>query len=47
MYMANGYQGQHVFIIPSKNLVIVRTGLAEGPDFDGNAFLREVLKAFP
>lgn len=47
MFMANGYQGQHVFIIPSKNLVVVRTGLAEGPDFDGNAFLREVLKAFP
>ena len=47
MFMANGYQGQHVFIIPSRNLVIVRTGLAEAPDFDGNAFLREVLKAFP
>jgi CubicO group peptidase (beta-lactamase class C family) len=47
MFMANGYQGQHVFIIPSRDLVIVRTGLAEGPDFDGNAFLREVLKAFP
>ena len=47
MFMANGYQGQHVFIIPSRDLVIVRTGLAEAPDFDGNAFLREVLKAFP
>lgn len=47
MFMANGYQGQHVFIIPSKKLVIVRTGLAEGPDFDGNAFLRKVLSAFP
>lgn len=47
MFMANGYQGQHVFIIPSKDLVIVRTGLAEGPEFDGNAFLREVLQAFP
>jgi len=47
MFMANGYQGQHVFIIPSKDLVIVRTGLAEGPEFDGNAFLREVISAFP
>ena len=46
MYMANGYQGQHVFIIPSMELVIVRTGLAESPDFDGNAFLRELLAAF-
>jgi CubicO group peptidase (beta-lactamase class C family) len=47
MFMANGYQGQHVFIIPSMELVIVRTGLAEGPEFKGNAFLKEVLKAFP
>lgn len=47
MFMANGYQGQHVFIIPSKELVIVRTGLAEGPDFQGNAFLKELLAAFP
>jgi CubicO group peptidase (beta-lactamase class C family) len=47
MYMANGFQGQHVFIIPSKDLVVVRTGLAEDPEFDVNAFLREVLAAFP
>lgn len=47
MYMANGFEGQHVFIIPSKDLVIVRTGLAEDPDFDLNAFFREVLAAFP
>jgi CubicO group peptidase (beta-lactamase class C family) len=47
MFMANGHQGQHVFIIPSRELVVVRTGLAEGPDFDANAFLREVLAAFP
>lgn len=47
MFMANGHQGQHVFIIPSRQLVVVRTGLAEGPDFDANAFLKEVLAAFP
>lgn len=45
MYSANGYQGQRVFIIPSKELVIVRTGLAEEPDFNINAFLRNVLRA--
>ena len=45
LYSANGYQGQHVFIIPSKDLVVVRTGLAESPDFDVNGFLREVIKA--
>lgn len=46
MYMANGYQGQHVFIIPSMDLVVVRTGLAEAPDFDGNAFLGRLLSAW-
>lgn len=47
MYMANGFEGQHVFIIPSRDLVIVRTGLAEDPDFELNAFLKEVIAAFP
>jgi CubicO group peptidase (beta-lactamase class C family) len=47
MYMANGFEGQHVFIIPSRDLVVVRTGLAEDPDFQLNDFLREVLAAFP
>ena len=47
LYSANGYQGQHVFIIPSKELVVVRTGLAEGPFFDVNDFLRDILKALP
>lgn len=45
LYSADGYQGQHVFIIPSKELVIVRTGLAEAPDFDADAFIGAVLKA--
>ena len=45
LYSANGYQGQYVFMIPSKDLVVVRTGLAESPDFDVNGFLSEVVKA--
>lgn len=45
MYSANGYQGQRVFIIPSKDLVVVRTGLAEEPEFDVNGFLRDVMAA--
>ncbi len=45
LYSANGYQGQYVFIIPSKDLVIVRTGLAESPDFDVNVFLSNVVNA--
>lgn len=42
LYSANGFQGQHVFIIPSKDLVIVRMGLKENPGFDFNRFLKEV-----
>lgn len=45
LYSANGYQGQFVFIIPSKDLVVVRTGLAESPDFDVNAFLGKLVDA--
>lgn len=47
LYSANGYQGQYVFIIPSKNVVVVRTGLAEPPEFDVNAFLANILAALP
>jgi len=43
LFSANGFQGQFVFIIPSKNLVIVRTGLTEDPEFDVNGFLRDIL----
>jgi len=45
LFSANGYQGQHVFIIPSKDLVVVRTGLAEDPYFNTNIFLREIIDA--
>ncbi|MEL7271013.1 MAG: serine hydrolase [Bacteroidota bacterium] len=47
LFSCNGYQGQYVFVIPSKNLVVVRTGLAENPVFDVNAFLSEVVKVVP
>ncbi|MBS9463555.1 serine hydrolase [Flagellimonas sp. 389] len=47
LFSCNGYQGQYVFVIPSKNLVVVRTGLAENPTFDVNAFLSEVVKIVP
>jgi CubicO group peptidase (beta-lactamase class C family) len=43
LFSCNGYQGQHVFIIPSRDLVIVRMGLNENSDFNFDAFLSEVL----
>tara|TARA_R110002051_G_scaffold250747_2_gene310090 strand:- start:7762 stop:9090 length:1329 start_codon:yes stop_codon:yes gene_type:complete len=45
MFSANGFQGQRIFIIPSKDLVIVRTGLSEEPEFDMNTFLSEIISA--
>ncbi len=47
LFSANGYQGQFVFIIPSKELVVVRTGLAEAPNFDVNTFLSDIIAALP
>ena len=42
LYSFNGYQGQRVFIIPSKDLVIVRMGLNE---LNFNQFLKNILNA--
>jgi CubicO group peptidase (beta-lactamase class C family) len=43
MFSCDGYQGQMMFIIPSKNLVIVRMGLTEAPDFNFDNLLKEIL----
>ena len=40
MYSVNGYQGQRVFILPSKELVIVRMGLGS---MDFNNLVKEVV----
>lgn len=40
MFSANGYEGQRIFIIPSKDLVIVRLGLSE--NFDFNSLLKNI-----
>lgn len=45
LFSANGFQGQHVFIIPSNDLVVVRFGLTEHPVFDVNIFLKEIIDA--
>jgi len=45
LFSCNGYQGQYVFMIPLKDLVVVRTGLAENPKFNVNSFLSEVVKS--
>lgn len=40
MFFADGYGGQDIYIIPSKKLVVVRTGLQK---IDENKFLKEVI----
>ncbi|HMT53653.1 MAG TPA: serine hydrolase [Saprospiraceae bacterium] len=46
MIIADGYQGQFVFVVPSHDAVIVRMGTG-GSHFDVNAFLKEVLATLP
>ncbi len=45
LFSLNGYQGQRVFIIPSKDLVVVRMGLTDGSVFDFNRFLKGIISA--
>lgn len=42
IYYADGYQGQRVFIIPSKEMVIVRLGFDQ---IDMNALVRDIIKS--
>jgi CubicO group peptidase (beta-lactamase class C family) len=44
LFSANGFQGQMVIIIPSKEVVIVRMGLIEDPEFGFNDFIASILK---
>jgi CubicO group peptidase (beta-lactamase class C family) len=45
MYLMDGFEGQSVVIVPSRNVVIVRLGLSQKRDFDINRFVSDVLKA--
>jgi CubicO group peptidase (beta-lactamase class C family) len=45
MFYCSGYQGQIIAIFPSRDLVIVRMGLTEEPDFNFNKFLKEVIES--
>lgn len=45
MFACQGHRGQRVFIIPSKQLVVIRLGFGE-EKFDHNQFLKGILSAF-
>ncbi|WP_163715897.1 serine hydrolase domain-containing protein [Mangrovibacterium lignilyticum] len=44
-YMSKGHDGQFIIIIPSKDLVVVRTGYSKKGEFSTNEMLKEILKS--
>ncbi len=47
LFWADGYEGQNVFILPSKNLVVVKLSQSSGNYLDDNKFLSEIISALP
>jgi len=45
MYCCRGHDGQYIYIIPSKNLVVVRTGFSKKGTFDLNSFLSSIVNS--
>ncbi len=43
LFWADGYEGQNVFILPSKDLVVVKLSLSTGDYLDDNQFLKGVI----
>ncbi len=46
LYFADGFEGQDVFIIPSRKVIIVRLALVRG-GYDDNLLLKKILDALP
>ncbi|MBV4356145.1 serine hydrolase domain-containing protein [Pinibacter aurantiacus] len=46
-YWADGYEGQYIWVIPSKKLVIVRLALEHGNKLNADKFLHDVVTAVP
>ncbi|MCX6225563.1 MAG: serine hydrolase [Bacteroidia bacterium] len=46
MFCCRGHDGQYIYIIPSKQLVVVRTGFSKKGMFDLNEFLSEIANSF-
>ena len=46
-YWADGYEGQYVWVIPSKKLVVVRLALEHGNKMNEDKFLHDIVAAVP
>lgn len=46
-YSADGFAGQNVFIIPSRDLVVVKLSESRGDYLDDNRFLADIIAALP
>ncbi|MEQ8304801.1 MAG: serine hydrolase [Cyclobacteriaceae bacterium] len=47
LYWADGFEGQNVFIIPSRNLVVVKLSQTTGDPLNDDQFLSDILAALP
>ncbi|MDX9881256.1 MAG: serine hydrolase [Prolixibacteraceae bacterium] len=45
MYMCRGHDGQFIFIVPSRELIVVRTGYSKKGEFDANLFLKGIMES--
>jgi len=45
LFFADGFEGQNIFIIPSKKLVIVRLGLTRKVHYGEDNFLGSIIQA--
>ena len=46
-FACQGYEGQYIWVIPSKKLVVVRLALERGNKLDPDKFLSGIIKALP
>ncbi len=44
IYFCDGFNGQRIYIIPSKRMVIVRMGLSKSGEFDYNSMVKSILE---
>lgn len=44
-YMCKGHDGQFIFIIPSRELIVIRTGYSKKGEFDTNLMLKKILES--